>query len=88
MAYLKDPLSKETVYNKLAASPDTPISGIQRKFKELEKELFKEKAYDKLEELGESRELLARASERLKLDIFYYCIPENNLEGKVDRNDE
>ncbi len=87
MKYLNDPLSKETPYDALGVKPDTPIGQIQKKFKELQKKYWVEKNHDKLEELNESRELLGTTRERLKVDFFYYCIPEANLPRKDSINE-
>lgn len=86
MKYFKDPLSKETPYDKLKVGPDTPVNNIHEKIKEFQKKYYAEKAYNKLKELREAQELLISTSERLKIDFFYYCLPDDNTGGK-DTND-
>jgi len=76
--YLKDPLSKETPYDRLSIGLDTPIDQIQKKLKELRGKYYAEKKYDELKVLDETRELLRKTSERLKVDIFWYCLLETN----------
>lgn len=76
MGYLKDPLSKETPYDIMCIGPDTPVSQIHKKFKELQKIYYKQKEHDKLKNLNEAYDKLKNANERLKIDILYFAIPD------------
>lgn len=94
MEYLKDNLNREkTAYDKLTdddldSGPRTPIREIQKIFKELQKKYYTGEDYDKLEELSEARRCVSSTGERLKIDIFYFCLPEESIIKRDDTDEK
>ena len=88
MKYFKDPLHKQTPYDQFRVGPDTTVNQIKKKYKELRGKLYKEKKYEHLKKLNEAKDALITTDERLKIDLFYYCVPERKGLKKGNENEE
>ena len=90
MIYVKDSLNPEsTPYDVLdekdtEVGPDTPVREIQKRFKKLRRQYYSMEDYDRLDGLNEARALLSSTHERLRIDFFYYRLPDTPKKG-IDR---
>lgn len=81
MEYLKDKLNKgNTSYDifsvdDIICGPQSYIVEIKKIYKEVRAKLYREKKHSHLKKISEAKDMLITSCERLKIDIFFYCVP-------------